>query len=92
MVPFVCIGVAEGLICAWGCCIGPKCAAHESSRAFILHGRLVPEQVIYLTDALALSPARLKRMIVAMPTLLSYSVEDNLKPKVMRVSGVRCAP
>lgn len=39
-------------------------------------------KVAYLEGALGVSRRRLKRMIVASPALLSYSIEDNLRPKV----------
>lgn len=42
-------------------------------------------QAAFLEDDLGVPRHRLKRMIVALPMLLSYSVEDNLRPKVTHV-------
>lgn len=48
-------------------------------------GLVFRQQVAFLEDALGVPRHRLKRIVVALPTLLSYSVEDNLRPKVTHV-------
>lgn len=48
-------------------------------------GLIFRYQAAFLEDALGVPRHRLKRMVVAVPALLSYNVEDNLKPKVTNV-------
>lgn len=49
---------------------------------------LVVVQVAYLEGALGVRRPNIRRYIVALPNLLSYSVGENLRPKVEHVVAV----
>lgn len=53
-----------------------------------MSGCLVVVQVAYLEGALGVPRPGIRRYIVALPNLLSYSVEENLRPKVEYVVAV----
>lgn len=50
------------------------------------YSRFLCGQVQYLEYELGIPRGRLKSIIMALPWLLSYSVDDNLKPKVRHVN------
>ena len=54
--------------------------------------RFLKPQVAYLEHELGIPRNRLKRVIMALPSLLSYSVDGILRPKVRCISPPSTSP